>query len=327
MNIRPAVENDIPAIVSLLKESLGESMMPKSEKYWNWKHVENPFGRSPVLVSEENSSITGVRAFMQWQWRAGDRIIKGVRAVDTATHPDFQGKGIFKKLTLSLVESCRDKKYDLIFNTPNDQSKPGYLKMGWEEAGKLPILVRANLVKVALNLLGRKTEGAGEKTGSAAYFLKHPGLAGLLSDHSLQTASSIVTNVSPEYLQWRYIQVPVATYVALGHENGTNLSGLIVARVKTTRLGRELRITDFFLASANDGRQLLTSLKVLQKEQAIDYTTISGTVPPHNRRALRGFMKLNAGPVVTIRNLNFDRYDELKQFKKWSPALGDLELF
>jgi N-acetylglutamate synthase-like GNAT family acetyltransferase len=50
MEIRPAHENDIPAIVELLKLSLGESLMPKSEAFWRWKHIDNPFGKSPVIL-------------------------------------------------------------------------------------------------------------------------------------------------------------------------------------------------------------------------------------------------------------------------------------
>src|SRR5688572_13398222 len=104
MTIRPAEATDIPEIISLLKLSLGESFLPKSEAYWHWKHVNNPFGKSPVLLAEESNAIIGVRAFMRWQWNDGKRTIEAVRAVDTATHPDFQGKGIFTKLTMSLLK-------------------------------------------------------------------------------------------------------------------------------------------------------------------------------------------------------------------------------
>ena len=31
-----------------------------------------------------------------------------------------------------------------MFNTPNDKSLPGYLKMGWQEVGRLPVVVRPN---------------------------------------------------------------------------------------------------------------------------------------------------------------------------------------
>jgi hypothetical protein len=38
-------------IVELLKIALGESLMPKSVKFWNWKHNENPFGKSKIILA------------------------------------------------------------------------------------------------------------------------------------------------------------------------------------------------------------------------------------------------------------------------------------
>lgn len=139
MQLRPADPKDKSAIIDLLKKSLGESTIPKSEALWNWKHEQNPFGPSYILLAEENNMLVGLRAFMQWEWQWKGKIYKAIRAVDTATHPDYQGKGIFKKLTLQQIEICRQQGISFVFNTPNNQSKPGYLKMGWIEQGKLPL--------------------------------------------------------------------------------------------------------------------------------------------------------------------------------------------
>ena len=142
MLVRNSKQVDLTEIVNLLKQSLGESLIPKSENFWRWKHVENPFGQSPVLVAEENNKLIGVRAFMLWQWQLNGKTLKAARAVDTATHPNHQGKGIFKKLTLQLIEDCKQNHVDFIFNTPNKNSMPGYLKMGWIKAGRLPMRLR-----------------------------------------------------------------------------------------------------------------------------------------------------------------------------------------
>ena len=93
MIIRKATESDIPEIIDLLKRSLGESLIPKSEPLWRWKHLENPFGPSPCLLAEENGKLIGVRAFLRWDYVENQQIYHAYRAVDTATHPDHQGKG------------------------------------------------------------------------------------------------------------------------------------------------------------------------------------------------------------------------------------------
>ncbi len=46
-----------------------------------------------MLVAEADGRIVGLRAFMRWEFVAGDRRFRAVRAVDTATHPDYQGTG------------------------------------------------------------------------------------------------------------------------------------------------------------------------------------------------------------------------------------------
>ena len=75
---------------------------------------------------------------------AGRSTLRAVRAVDTATHPDHQGRGLFTALTLHALEACRAEGVAFVFNTPNDVSRPGYLKMGWREVGRPAAAARSN---------------------------------------------------------------------------------------------------------------------------------------------------------------------------------------
>ncbi len=327
MEVREATEEDIPAIVNLLKQSLGESLMPKSEKYWRWKHLENPFGKSPVLVCWEGNTLTGVRAFMRWQWIHQGKVIRAVRAVDTATHPDHQGKGIFKKLTLSLVDTCTRDGDQFVFNTPNKQSKPGYLKMGWEEAGKLPVSMRVEKpLSILLNLVKQQPASPDQDRTKINYYLQHADLESLLVEHH-QQQTKINTNTSVTYLKWRYGNVPVARYLAIGVEEGPVLMGLIIGRLKDTRLGRELRVTDYFLRKESKKKELMGKLKECMKEWDIDYATLSGTLEDSFGNLFRSFYAVSVGPMVTVRSLSMTDLTILKNFNQWSPSLGDLELF
>src|SRR5688572_28823803 len=162
MLIRGATQMDEPAIIELLKRSLGESLIPISEKFWNWKHNQNPFGSSYVLLAEENDQIIGVRAFMKWKWRWKGELYSAIRAVDTSTHPDHQGKGIFKKLTLHQLEICKQKGEHFVFNTPNNDSRPGYIKMGWVQQGKMPLKIKLlRPLNLAFNKVLNKEKYAG----------------------------------------------------------------------------------------------------------------------------------------------------------------------
>ena len=92
MVIREATEEDIPGIVNLLKLSLGESLMPKSEQYWRWKHLRNPFGPSPVLVCQEGDVLMGVRAFMRWEWMQEGQVLSGRRSCGYCNASGLPGK-------------------------------------------------------------------------------------------------------------------------------------------------------------------------------------------------------------------------------------------
>ena len=138
LTIRVATAADREAIVGLCRASLGWAEGDPNEAFFAWKHDQNAFGASPAWVAvAPDGSLAGVRVFLRWQFDTpSEGTISAVRAVDTATHPDWQGKGIFTRLTLGALDELRDDGLDVVFNTPNDQSRPGYLKMGWSEVGQ-----------------------------------------------------------------------------------------------------------------------------------------------------------------------------------------------
>ena len=155
VSIRPYEPTDLDEVLGLLRVSLGESEVNRrSPELFAWKHVNNPFGPSIMLVAEDATGIVGFRAFMRWELSTVDgQRIRCVRPVDTATHPRAQRQGIFRNLTLAAVEAARLDKVDLIFNTPNPRSKAGYLTMGWVEVGRIGVLLRPRLAALA----GRRT--------------------------------------------------------------------------------------------------------------------------------------------------------------------------
>ncbi len=296
MTFRPALESDIPAIVSLLRLSLGETLMPKSEAFWRWKHVDNPFGPSPVLVAEEGDTLVGVRAFMRWEWVLNGAIIKAVRAVDTATHPDFQGKGVFKKLTLLLVERCQKEKVQFIFNTPNASSLPGYLKMGWHEHGRMAIS--------AFPVLPRFKKGNPMSTqyaGDAAARDVRPVKSGTLATHT-----------SKAFLEWRYGRNPNDRYQEL-HADGNR----IIFRIKPGKRFTEMRIVEGFYANKNRG-EFFSLIQQEAHAQAAQIITWAGFKLPFIS------MPFSVGPVITLNTLG---EDQRETFKHWRPTLGDMEVF
>jgi hypothetical protein len=258
---------------------------------------------------------------MRWEWTSGADRFYAVRAVDTATHPDHQGKGIFKKLTLKLVDESKNDGVHFVFNTPNTQSRPGYLKMDWKDAGRLPVrFIPLNpLSSIAVRVLSSPQPPVPFlqwiNSAEASVFFEH------LKRH---TASDDVlsTPLSERYLLWRYGTVPVVEYFALSNLD-QNENELVIYRFKPGKFGRELRVTEYI---NTQGRQMSPSitraLKRIAHGARATHMTITGT-----QAVLRQGIVLHKGPIVTVRPLVQTDMQPLLGFNKWAPTLGDLELF
>ena len=105
LDIREATPDDRPAIIELCRASLGWGDDPRFEQLFSWKHDQNAFGPSYMWVATDGDRIVGLRAFMRWEFVRGGDVLRAVRAVDTATHPDYQGKGLFTAMTMQGLDA------------------------------------------------------------------------------------------------------------------------------------------------------------------------------------------------------------------------------
>jgi GNAT superfamily N-acetyltransferase len=330
MEFRTATQNDIPAILACLKRSLGEVSSPKTREYWTWKHIANPFGESPVLIAIDQDKIVGVRAFMRWSWRWKGKNYSALRAVDTATDPDYQGQGIFKKLTLTLLDKCKEEGDDFIFNTPNTQSLPGYLKMGWSKVGKLPVRLKIKRpLSMALNYMGRE--------------VNLPVVDKLLPIFHLETAmknfddslaryprsSGLYTVKNKDFLTWRYVNCPIVHYYGYVETDGEHQI-LLIFYPKKQKFGVELRICEIQTNSPLVMKRLKRALRMIAHRFKPDYFSVATLGDSVMAEALQkvGFGKArNLGPVVTLRPMNDHIPLDWFKISPWDATLGDLELF
>jgi GNAT superfamily N-acetyltransferase len=306
---RKVVEEDSEAIVTLLKASLGETSSHKSIAYWNWKHKQNPFGKSEVMVSEDDGTLSGIRAMMPWVWQAGNHQFKTFRAVDTATHPNFQGKGIFSKLTQTMVSHLQLLDADFIFNTPNNQSLPGYLKMGWQEWGRLKVsIIPFIFFKFFTSIEYNEFSGI-DQTESLCKKWND-----LQSQHG-----KLFTPKSPAYLKWRYLDNPVINYHCYAESEL-----FVAAHIKKHKWFTELRISELITDQKHGKLKpgLFSFIMGLAKHNKVDFVTLSEEA---GKKFNLSRLTLPIGPLMTIRILSGQV--KIPDLLHWSPALGDLELF
>jgi len=155
ISVRRATAADLPAILVLCRSSLGWGA-GDWDGFYHWKHFENPFGESPTWIAEDDGRVVGLRVFMRWRFDYDGRTVQAVRAVDTATDPGYRGKGLFTALTLGALPELRAEGVEMVFNTPNTLSRPGYLKMGWQDVRTInPVLRPTSLRRLPAVLRSR----------------------------------------------------------------------------------------------------------------------------------------------------------------------------
>jgi len=215
-------EEDITELIDLLRTSLSERQTPE---LFLWKHFENPFGKSYGLLAIDSDKIVGARMFMFWEFSNGRETIRAIRPVDTITHSDYRGKGIFKKLTLQGLNDCK-KEYDIIFNTPNKNSLPGYLKMGWEE------------FKSSFNYYLSFILPSAKLAKRICFPEKNLAYAGLVN---INYTKRFKTNTTLEFLKWRYSD---NDYTFSRYKEGSS-SLLIIFRLQKVKGLKTLILVDY----------------------------------------------------------------------------------
>jgi len=329
--VRSFTPDDTSSIIELLRICLGEGNIPRSREFFEWKHFASPFGASSALVAESGSKIVGLRIFMKWSWRAGDQNFTAARAVDTVTHPDWRGKGIFSRLTSALLENLRSEGVSFIFNTPNRLSKPGYLKMGWQPVTKLPLWIRFfHPFRMALNFV-RNVDPVSllKNTENGIHGINEAPLQECLKN--ICADSRLHTQRNKEYLRWRYSNIPGFEYDAKWRTE-KDAAAVIIFRQKIRKTWKELSLSEILLTAGTSGVELAKKMiEEAAQSKAADYAVAiaaRGTPEEDALRAARFSRFRGVGPVLVVKELNrLPEKIQLFDWSTWRCSIGDLEIF
>ena len=311
MDIRPATAADRDQMIEAMRKPLQWGDNPRAAALFAWKHDENPFGQSPIWLALDGTRIVAVRTFMQWRFQRGDDLLKVARAVDTATDPVYQGRGLFTELTAVGVTELAEQGYDFIFNTPNEQSRPGYLKLGWREVGALPVAVRPQARRIHQTLRSRVPADlwstACDVGISVAHWLE---MGGLNARPPVGAADvrALVTPIDAAFIRWRYAH-PLLAYRVVENDECA-----LIVRARTRGRAQELVIAAAFGPAAAADQLMISTLQ---------RTACAHALRLGPARPLQGIVPLTGGPRLTWRGLNSPGMPPLSN---WQLSLGDIEL-
>ena len=308
---RELEEGDVVSVLDLLRASLGEPpLLRRTPELFAWKHFDNPFGRSIAVLAEADDRIVGLRAFMRWDLLTMQgSTIRCVRAVDTATHPEYQRRGIFRRLTEEALELAVAKDVDLVFNTPNEKSGAGYLSMGWKEVGTIGAMARPSPRLMTDRRPGPVTE--------PERFLvdPQPALPLAVAD---RTPRGLRTPRTDAYLRWRFGSHPSARYFRVDSGGAT-----AVVRPNVRRERRELVVADVF------GPRPAAAIRAAARRSRAGYVAawFSPGSPERVAAVRSGLVPVPGVTALTLmakplRDLEVD----VTSMASWDLAISDLEL-
>ena len=217
-----------------------------SEQFFAWKHART---RSARRRRGSRSTATTHR-------RAPHPHALGVRRAATATcgrcgpstprpTPTTRAAASSPGSRCTRIEELARDGVDFVFNTPNDQSRPGYLKMGWQVVGRLPGTVRP------LSRPGARAHRPGARVPAERWSARatagDPAAAVLADATRWRRAARVAAPalrhcaraVTPAYLAWRYggdlLRVPRR------RRRRRALEGVAIFRVRARGAAREAR--------------------------------------------------------------------------------------
>ena len=325
LDVRQATDDDLPDVLELLQASLGWVPDDAYARFFAWKHQQSPFGRSPAWVAVDPAAegrIVGFRTFSRWQFDRGGDTVTAVRAVDTATHPDYQGRGIFSLLTRQALDELAAEKVGFVFNTPNDRSRPGYFKMGWQLVERLPVAATPRSPLSLVRLARARTPADKWSAPTDAGVPVADVLADDAAVASLLAASRpddgrLRTRRTPDYLAWRY-GFPPLHYRAIVAPGGVE-EGLVVFRLRRRGAALEAAVCEQIVPVGDDRTAPRLVRRLLRDTGAAHAVQIGRARPAAGLLPVPG-----QGPTLVWRDLT---ETTMPPADRWALGLGDIELF
>lgn len=120
--------------------------------YLTWLYHDNPRGLVVGYDAYDGDVLAGHYVAIPVEYSLAGRSAKGLLSLNTATHSNYRGKGLFTQLAERTYDYAKESGYQFVVGVANQNSTPGFIrKLGFDNLG--PLDVRLGLGR--LELAGR----------------------------------------------------------------------------------------------------------------------------------------------------------------------------
>lgn len=295
------------------------------------KHLDNPDIDAGVatLVDYQDGVPAGTNSFMGYTLLDGPRALPVVHSCDTAVRPAFRGRRIFLLLVQRAISVCQETPNVLIYATPNENSYPGFTKLGFLELGRLetycavlrPVhLARRKFLRRTAPLSAFRPASFSSREGEWALSLRCPFTEDDLA--LINARPGVHLRRSLDFYRWKvdYLPEERTAYLCL-RRNGRLTAFLVLLR----HSNGSCEVCDWMLpdSPAESGPILRRARRRLRP--FCDLLSVSMVNPAGNEPSLLasgGFVRKKAWPqpfmIYPTAELDAETLSRLKHFRSWT---------
>lgn len=109
-----------------------------SAEYLDWLYRANPDGRVIGFDAWDGDTLAAHYVCLPAQARFEGQTVRVLLSLNTATHPSYQGQGLFSQLAHMCYDAATALGFDAVYGVANANSTPGFIrKLGFQLVGPL----------------------------------------------------------------------------------------------------------------------------------------------------------------------------------------------
>ena len=305
------VEADMDTIRELI---LAMGNDERSRSFDHWRFFAGPYGICPSILAMDGDRAAAFYTVWPLKLKLGNETVLGAQSMDTMTHPDYRGRGLFVKLAMACYEVCIARGFEALYGFPNSNSYPGFIRrLNWDHTGDITHWVRPiypSKYRIVPSMLGPLAD-------AAAYLLPSGSIGDIQISFGMPDTTALQALIDQcsdekdtcrihrevDWINWRYAPEAEKDYDWICAHRGGKLVGLGVWGMQTASWGQSAdgraRIGELMGKTAQDVEAVLaTIIKHAKARKAIVLEAYCNTdmVVRAFRRA--GFFRYKSAPFI-----------------------------
>lgn len=262
------------------------------------RYLQNPVGDLCMYVALEDDRIVANYSVSPAYIQHGDKQIKCALSLNTMTHPDFVGKGLFVQLAQRLYDELKQQGYGMVYGFPNYISNRTFCtKLGWKDIYEIPTLelvVEKELSYNPTNVIPYST-----------------------FDVPQNTANRLAVAKCEDYLNWRYKNKPYTDYNLVKTANG----GWMVYK----RYQNMINIVELHPQCIEDLSDMIGYVSSVVLGLGLEKMTVWSDANSWEHLCLEKYGFRNRYPITYFGacDLNMPKDLDIWDFRNWRIQMGD----